>query len=388
MVYARFAPDDAYITYRYARNIANGLGFVYNPGEWVLGTTTPLYTLLLALGIVVTRLDAATLSIIFAGASLWLSAGILYTLGKDTQPQVAFVSALMFILNPFQRYFIGMESFLLNALVLLTIWSYQRERRGISALLGGLAVLTRYEAILLLVLIAGFDLFKRRRLPFWMLLAGLPVGVWTGYAWRVFGTPIPLSATVKLAAPRIPFLTGYLTFWFQDVIQNPWLLIVIVFVLLGVMALVVARRLPTSYGLVLAWGTIYLAAAAIYAGSFPWYYAPFTPALAVLISLGVHFIGNLLHTIERLSEMTRQRARIVVISIGTLLLVLAQGENWVQHAQRFGNQPADPRFFVYSEASHWLLKNAKPIETLSAYEIGYLGYQSNIVIIDVSGLVT
>jgi len=36
--------DDAYITFRYARNLADGLGFVYNPGQQVLGTTTPLYT--------------------------------------------------------------------------------------------------------------------------------------------------------------------------------------------------------------------------------------------------------------------------------------------------------------------------------------------------------
>jgi hypothetical protein len=41
--------EDAYITLRYARNIASGLGFVYNPCEPVLGTTTPLWTLLNAL---------------------------------------------------------------------------------------------------------------------------------------------------------------------------------------------------------------------------------------------------------------------------------------------------------------------------------------------------
>ena len=40
--------DDAFITFRYARNILAGQGFVYNPGEAVLGTTTPLYTLLMA----------------------------------------------------------------------------------------------------------------------------------------------------------------------------------------------------------------------------------------------------------------------------------------------------------------------------------------------------
>lgn len=41
--------DDAFITYRYARNILAGNGFVYNPSEHVLGTTTPLYTFLLVL---------------------------------------------------------------------------------------------------------------------------------------------------------------------------------------------------------------------------------------------------------------------------------------------------------------------------------------------------
>ena len=40
--------DDAYITFRYARNIVEGQGFVYNPGVRTLGTTTPLYTLLMA----------------------------------------------------------------------------------------------------------------------------------------------------------------------------------------------------------------------------------------------------------------------------------------------------------------------------------------------------
>ncbi len=41
--------DDAFITFRYSRNIVSGAGFVYNPGVHTLGTTTPLYTLLMAL---------------------------------------------------------------------------------------------------------------------------------------------------------------------------------------------------------------------------------------------------------------------------------------------------------------------------------------------------
>src|SRR5215216_4152234 len=40
--------DDVYIIFRYARNFANGLGMVYNPGEPYLGTSSVGYTLLLA----------------------------------------------------------------------------------------------------------------------------------------------------------------------------------------------------------------------------------------------------------------------------------------------------------------------------------------------------
>ena len=40
--------DDAYITFRYALRLAGGHGFTFNDGERVLGTTTPLYTVILA----------------------------------------------------------------------------------------------------------------------------------------------------------------------------------------------------------------------------------------------------------------------------------------------------------------------------------------------------
>jgi len=37
-----------FITFRYAEQIAKGNGFVYNIGEPVYGTTTPLFTILLS----------------------------------------------------------------------------------------------------------------------------------------------------------------------------------------------------------------------------------------------------------------------------------------------------------------------------------------------------
>src|SRR4051812_32319126 len=41
--------DDAFITYRYARNLVHGIGFVYNRGEQILGVTAPLFAAVPAL---------------------------------------------------------------------------------------------------------------------------------------------------------------------------------------------------------------------------------------------------------------------------------------------------------------------------------------------------
>ena len=44
------ASEDAYITFRYARHLANGFGLVYNPGARVFGFSSPAWTLWTALG--------------------------------------------------------------------------------------------------------------------------------------------------------------------------------------------------------------------------------------------------------------------------------------------------------------------------------------------------
>ncbi|HKQ70350.1 MAG TPA: hypothetical protein VJT73_13465, partial [Polyangiaceae bacterium] len=63
--------EDAYITFRYARNVANGLGVVYNAGERVEGCTSLAWTLLLA------GLSRVGASLPSAGTALSVSSGAL-----------------------------------------------------------------------------------------------------------------------------------------------------------------------------------------------------------------------------------------------------------------------------------------------------------------------
>jgi len=67
-----FVPvDDAYISYRYAENLAAGRGLVFDPGERVEGYSNFLWVILLALS----RILGAPIP----AASLWL--GLFLTLG-------------------------------------------------------------------------------------------------------------------------------------------------------------------------------------------------------------------------------------------------------------------------------------------------------------------
>lgn len=63
-VYFNYQSDDAYITYRYARNLADGIGPVWNRGEHVEGYSNFLWMVLLA------ALRKLSVDTVFAGRSL------------------------------------------------------------------------------------------------------------------------------------------------------------------------------------------------------------------------------------------------------------------------------------------------------------------------------
>src|SRR5262249_5822801 len=148
-IHGGFVQDDAYITYRYARNIAQGLGFVYNLNQPVLGTTTPLFTLLLAAGAWASKLEVTTVSLIIGAISLWVGSGVLYQLGQIHSRLFGLSVALLYLTNPIVSQFIGMESYFLVCLMLLAVWSYIRRRLWLTSVLCGLLVLVRYEMVLL-----------------------------------------------------------------------------------------------------------------------------------------------------------------------------------------------------------------------------------------------
>src|SRR5688500_675742 len=77
--------DDAYISFRYARNFARGWGLVYNEGERIEGYTNFLWTVLLGLGIKV-GLPAVGTAKVLGTVSACGALAIVYQLSRRLRP--------------------------------------------------------------------------------------------------------------------------------------------------------------------------------------------------------------------------------------------------------------------------------------------------------------
>ncbi len=209
VLFTGYTFEDAFITFRFARNLAEGLGFVFNAGEPIYGTTTPLLTLLLAgtlwLGLDVA--NAATLLGVLAGLAalgLWLEG--LRCLGAAPWTQA--LGGLLLACSPllWQMDGGGMETPLVLVLMLAAWLAALQHRPGWAGLWLGLMLWARLDT-LLWGLLPGVMLFGqaqgRQRWQWLARLAGGMVAVylpWLLFAWAYFGSPLPYTVLAKWAA--------------------------------------------------------------------------------------------------------------------------------------------------------------------------------------------
>lgn len=226
-----FLVDDAYISFRYAANLAAGHGLVWNPGEPVEGYTNLLWVLLLApfarLGLDLTC-PAAILGTLAA-------AGCLEVLRRATTralpawpPFLTGLPGLLLAANPSFCYWAtgGMETPLFALLCLLAadLLIRGRNRPASLALAGltlGAACLTRPEgalvaAILLLteLLIGGLPFWRQlRRLLGPGLLVAAVVGAQLAFRLSYYGYPFPNTFYAKVIPGWVALTRGAAHIW-------------------------------------------------------------------------------------------------------------------------------------------------------------------------------
>jgi hypothetical protein len=162
-----FLCDDAFITFRFSKNLANGFGPVYNIGERVEGYTNFLWMILMAL---VAKLGGSPLlwsrllAACFSSATLIL---FLYCVHRDSYRN-KFIGFIFVLFLAFSSPFIvwssgGLETAAFSFFIFAAILSFTESIKGnngrvliLSSILFSLSSLTRPEGVLAFCLALGF----------------------------------------------------------------------------------------------------------------------------------------------------------------------------------------------------------------------------------------
>src|SRR5450432_691529 len=212
--------DDAFITFRYSRNIVEGQGFVYNPGSQVLGTTTPLYTLMMAaISGVLHGEDFQIYALLVNALADAATAVLLFLLVRRLTNNRAMgaLLAVLWAIAPYSVTFAvgGMETSVVILCMVGAFWLYVNNQPIWMGVVAALGFLTRIDAAIWIGLLFLFQLGEawlakrdkawHTRIPWRTWLAfGLTVLPWLIFSQFYFGSLLPHTLSAKTAAYLVP----------------------------------------------------------------------------------------------------------------------------------------------------------------------------------------
>lgn len=405
--------DDAFITYRYAANLIAVKGFVYNEGARVLGTTTPLFTLVLAffglffgadnLPVIanwVNHLADGGTAVLFywIGLRLWRSRAL------------ALVLALFFVFS-FHSVFnsgTGMETSFFSFLVLFAMQQMLGGRPRSSFALAALALMTRPDALILIVALVACRILIFRnsaiRNPKSAILDVLPAaGLLIPYfilLHAYFGSVMPQSVVAKALLwnvgegmfssrfgnfhEAVMFLSGFLFKTHSRLKSVNYEQAIPTVALFGLGCLEIARR-DRRFLLLPAFGLLFIAAYAKSGGFlFQWYLVPTVPYLILATFAGFVYLAGLAARRMKIPE-ARLAAAVCAIILVLQSFVFVDGKKSIPSAIKRVMYPSHTEK-LYRHALTFVHPAAARF-SIMAPEIGYIGFfRPDATIIDPFGL--
>jgi hypothetical protein len=305
--------EDAFISFRYAQNLADGHGLVFNVGERVWGYSNFLWTVLLALCIksgLPVILSAKCLGVLCAMAIM----GLLFrwSEGRDSKNLVLMLSGPLLLAT--STHFIlaaqnGMETLLFTGLafggILSLIYSIERHKTfPLYAILFLLASLTRPEGPLLMVVAVGIEavVFLRsrdriilKRVSLAAAIFVIAYGTYILIMYSYYGFPLPNAFYVKVAPYSTKVLLSglkYVTSFFLDIHY---------YILLFPILFGMFDRVRRTWNWILAaFALSYLMFVIYVGGDFQVYFCrfliPLLPVLFLMVANGLSAMYTLLQT--------------------------------------------------------------------------------------------
>ena len=421
VIYLNCVAEDAFIAFRFARNLANGHGLVWNVGEAPVEGYTDFLWVILAAAAMRAGLNviwfAQLLGIAAGYATLWLTCR---AAGRQLRlpPAVAILPPLLLaVAGPFATWASsGMEMTFFTCLVLLAVYwlaeAWQFDRRGCaiaSAVVLTAAALTRPEGAFLAALLFGICLLgsvadRRRLLTFAAATAVFAVLFAVYFRWRYerYGYPMPNTYYAKTGGGIDQVLRGGLLaflFYMQFVLP----LLPVALVAVWERGLPDVRALPWRLGQLLTRHALavfslalvgaYTAYNIVIGGDYMAMHRFFVPVLPFIYLLFA-VVAGLVH--ERI------RSRENAIGYAVLIGITLAGTF-------FPSTPLERSFFYTPPQQHgayrgvlterWHVARLSAIgrffdsykreyaEALATSAIGAIGYYADLRVLDVHGLV-
>ena len=388
-----FPLDDAWIHQTYARNLAINHKWEYFPGQTSSGSTSPLWTLLLAIGYWI-KIEPITWSYILGLIFLWGIAFIAEISIRKIYPEYQLKIPWIGILMALEWHHVwaadsGMETPLISLITLVVLLMILKNSREIclEGILVALAIWTRPDGILLLGPMIFAILLKKdpwkekiRSLGKAGIGFGGLFGAYLAFNLLLSDTPWPNTFYAKQSEFAIlyqqPFLfrminvslpiitgagflliPGFIFTTFRFFRNKEWNRIAVILWILGYI-IIYAWRLPVNY-------------------QHGRYMMPIIPVFLFLGILG--FIPVIINPIRRIYSILTTSLK---LAVGIVLLLF-----WGQGAKAFRN---DVTFINIEmvQTAQWTHDNIPQGDLIAAHDIGALGYFGGHPILDIAGLVT
>jgi len=206
-----FPLDDSWIHLHFARNLAAGAGFSYNPGVPVAGSTAPLWTVLLGAGALVASPSLAMAKVVgiaaaVAAALLTRRAALAWG-ARDGAAALAAVT-LSWMGPMAWGALSGMEVALAALLVAGALLAHARDRTLACAACAALAVLARPEALLLVPFLVAARALTVQRVALFTVVTLVVVAPAVLFSLWTAGTPYPATAAAKVEGGLVGWLGG------------------------------------------------------------------------------------------------------------------------------------------------------------------------------------
>jgi len=419
---AYFVIDDAWIHLQFAKNLAEGYGFSFNPGEPIAASTAPLWTVILAVSYKVTGelvLSAYFFGVVFFAATCFLVYRLVLLITDNFL--LAAASATVSSLCPWLTWsaLSGMEIPLSAALILTTILlhlKYQDDSNWkgyLGSVAAGLTTLARpetYTLFLAIVIHRGARGFlsargrNRRALFVWLPMAGLvftlivlPYGL---FSLTTVGSFFPntylakvgdlgligainsgSAQAIKLALFANPRL--YLGDFVEALAMiSPVLAVALPFGILGLLRKdlyflpLFLILFPLVVGMVIPADRI----------SWPWYrhMLNLIPVFVIVSLVGSHsLLEKILSWAPRwAAPVRRSLVGILIIAIGLLFLA------WQPKARESFVSRGAAIKTEHIAMANWINQHLPHQAVLAASDIGVVGFYTQRYIIDTEGLIT